>query len=173
MFSMEPVQVKMLARPYTVAKIVRGLTSFALVPLLLCCAVPAWGQDQTDADRRAREYFLKGKKAYQEGLFEEAMKNFKMARSVRPSPILEYNIARCHDKLTQHKEAIEAYKRYLVFSPEAPNRKSVEARIKALEELVRKKPAPVEPVPAAAPETPPATATEEPEEPGAPGAASV
>lgn len=86
----------MLARPHTV-RIVRGLAP-ALAALLLCCAAPAWAQSG-DADRQAREYFLKGKKAYQEGLFEEAMKNFKKARSVRPSPFLEYNIARCYDKL--------------------------------------------------------------------------
>ena len=133
-----------------------------LVALLLACASPVWAQE-SDKDTRAREYFLKGKKAYQQGLFEEAMKNFKMALAVRPSPVLEYNIGRCHDKLGQHKKAIASYKRYLVFRPDAPNRKTVEARITALEALVHK------PDPPTAPAAPVAPTAESPEEPGQPG----
>lgn len=136
-----------------------------LVALLLACAAPAWGQD-SDKNQRAREYFLKGKKAYQQGLYEEAMKNFRMALTVRPSPILEYNIGRCHDKLGQHKAAIRAYKRYLVFSPDAANRKTVEARIAALQALQRK-PAPPPPV---APVAPTSDKPVAPDEPGQPGA---
>ncbi len=156
----------------TILRITRSPTSLSalLVALLLACAAPAWGQGN-DKDRQAREFFLKGKKAYQQGLYEEAMKNFKAALDVRPSPILEYNIGRCHDKLGQQKEAIAAYKRYLVSRPNAPNRETVKARIAALEALVNKPDPPAAP---AAPETPAAPATPAaapPEEPGQPGAA--
>lgn len=146
-------------------RILGSLTSVipVLMALLLACATPAWAQD-SEINQRAREYFLKGKKAYQQGLYEEAMKNFQMALAVRPSPILEYNIGRCHDKLGQHKAAITAYKRYLVFSPNAPNRKTVEARIAALKALQpRPEPPPV------APAAPAVGKPETPDEPGQSG----
>ena len=145
----------------------RGLTTLSpfLVALALACAAPAWAQG-SDETRRAKEYFLKGKKAYEQGLYEEAMKNFKLARAVRPSPILEYNIARCFDKLGQTTEAINAYKRYLVFRPNASNRETVEARIAALKASSPRPVAPAPPTTTTAPAT-----TDEPEEPGQPGAA--
>jgi len=104
---------------------------------------------------RARELFNRGKEFYDQGQYEEAIGAFTAAGEIRPSPILDYNIARCHEKLGNSGEAVAAYERYLKATPGAANREEVERRVAALKRSVEAAPssgpAPGEPPGEAAP----------------------
>jgi hypothetical protein len=87
---------------------------------------------RADRDEEARKHFALGKERYSESRFEEAIVHFKAAAAIKPSPILDYNIGRCYDRLGQAQEAIEAYERYLSGKADAPNQAEVKARIETL-----------------------------------------
>lgn len=127
---------------------------------------------------RARELFNRGKEFYQQGQYEEAIGAFTAAGEIRPSPILDYNIARCHEMLGNNTEAVAAYERYLKAVPEAANRQEVEQRVAALKQPVKaapsSRPAAEEPpsgqaAPEGAAEPAPVPPPGRSEEPGAPG----
>jgi len=151
----------------------------------VCCLAMLISLGAGGQEDRARELFRRGKEFYAQAQYEEAIGAFKAAGLIRPSPMLDYNIARCHEKLGQVKEAIGAYQRYLKAKPYASNRDSVQQRIGELKQkLTAAPPAPADesgdhapdaeepasaPVaaPVAAP-PPPVTAPLQAEEPGAP-----
>lgn len=121
--------------------------TIALVCLLGVVAPPvARAADDRDV---ARVHFDAGKKFYDVGQYEFALKSFRSAYLAKADPVFLYNIAQCHRQLGQSQEAITYYKRYLAGSPEAPNRKEVEARISDLEQklLATRPTTPVSPKP--------------------------
>lgn len=85
-----------------------------------------------DADV-ARVHFDAGKKFYDVGEYQAALRHFKAAHLARPDPVFLYNIAQCHRQLGHVEEAVKAYRRYLSASPAATNRREVEQRITDLE----------------------------------------
>jgi tetratricopeptide (TPR) repeat protein len=125
----------------------------------------------------AKELFQQGKEHYSQGQYEKAIASFEAAGKIRPSPILDYNIARCHENLGNTQKAIEHYERYLEKKPDADNSAHVRERVATLKRAAApEKPAPADPSSAAPASTP--TPPEKPaavappgstEEPGAPG----
>jgi tetratricopeptide (TPR) repeat protein len=124
----------------------------------------------------AKELFQQGKEHYSQGQYEKAIASFEAAGKIRPSPILDYNIARCHENLGNTQKAIEYYERYLDKKPDADNSAQVRERVATLKRAAApEKPVPPDPSSAAnepemakeapPPVTPPGSA----EEPGAPG----
>lgn len=109
-----------------------------------------------DADARddARAHYLAGEKLYASGDFRAAIAEFAKADALAPSPILEFNIALCYEKLGDDAEALRRYRLYLREMPNAPNRAGVEAKIRALEAAAAKarQPAPPPRTPAPPPE---------------------
>lgn len=87
---------------------------------------------QEGSRARARVLFLKAKAAYRGGRFAAAIVAFRAAGRLRPSPLLTFNIARCHEKLGHARAAIGAYRRYLRARPRAKNRSKVQAQIALL-----------------------------------------
>jgi tetratricopeptide (TPR) repeat protein len=105
---------------------------------------------------RAREHFEKGRVHYELTEYEQALKQFKDAYRLVQDPVFLYNIAQCHWKLGQNKEAVDFYRNYLRRAPNAPNRADLEKRIAELESQ------PAAPPPRAEPPAPGAERTREP-----------
>ncbi|HLL25056.1 MAG TPA: hypothetical protein VK427_23135 [Kofleriaceae bacterium] len=81
------------------------------------------------ATARARALFATGKRHYELGEFTQALDLYKRAYRVKPLSAFQFNIAQCHRKLAQHREAVAMYQAYLVETPEAANRTLVESLI--------------------------------------------
>ncbi|MCC6749750.1 MAG: tetratricopeptide repeat-containing protein [Deltaproteobacteria bacterium] len=107
----------------------------AVLCLVLLGGEVAWALPPalaTAAREEARRLFLDGKAHYDAGRYARAKAAFRKAGALAPSPILDYNLARCHDRLGENAEAIRYYERYLGSAPEAAKRAEVETRLKAL-----------------------------------------
>ena len=83
--------------------------------------------------------------AYQAGVdafgqqdFDGALKLFDQAFKLDPSPILLYNIARCHEEMGTLDPAIRNFELYLVRAPDAPDRADVERRIRVMEAITNR-----------------------------------
>ena len=81
---------------------------------------------------RALDLFERGKAAYREGRFEEAVTLLTEAYALEPAPVLLYNLARAQEGLGAFAEAIEAYERYLAAEKEIPDRGAIEQKITSL-----------------------------------------
>jgi tetratricopeptide (TPR) repeat protein len=78
---------------------------------------------------RAKELFVTGNQHYQLGEFGPALELYRRAYQVKPLAEFLFNIAQCHRKLGQHKEAIAMYQSYLVGVPSAENKPLVDELI--------------------------------------------
>ncbi len=78
---------------------------------------------------RARALFGQGNQHYNLGEFAKALELYKRAYRVKALPAFLFNIAQCHRKLEQHREAVAMYQSYLVGVPDAPNKTIVESLI--------------------------------------------
>jgi tetratricopeptide (TPR) repeat protein len=107
----------------------------------------------------AHRLFLRGAAAYGDARYEEAVSLFEQAYAIAPEPTLLYNLALARERAGHVAAAIETYERFLVESPDAPERTEVERSIellrrhRALEDEVARRAAarataPVEPEPA-------------------------
>jgi tetratricopeptide (TPR) repeat protein len=101
--------------------------AFALVFVFLTSSARA--QENVAA---AREHFLKGTKAFDLGLYEDAIKEYMSAYQIKDDPAFLYNIAQAHRLAGHDAEALRFYRMYLTRAPDAPNRAQVEARISEL-----------------------------------------
>lgn len=112
----------------------RILLSIVVGLCLAVNALPARGESKQE---RARQHFIKAKAHYAAQRYRAAIGEFKRAGRVLPSPLLDYNIAKCYEGLGLSKEAVAHYARYLRRRPQAKNRPEVEARIAALRQLLK------------------------------------
>jgi tetratricopeptide (TPR) repeat protein len=135
-------------------------------------ATPPAASGTTD---RARQHYARGKELFAAAEYRQAIGEFAAADKLAPSPLLEFNIALCHERLLERGEAIRRYRLYLSRVPDAKNRADVEQRIARLEEAMKAEadarsapPAagavvPGAPVPGAPPTSPGATPTGDPD----------
>jgi hypothetical protein len=132
----------------------------------------SWGQADPKKEQ-AKQFFETGKRFYEMQNWRAAIDQFKQAAAILPSPILDYNIAICYEKLGKPRPAVKYYQRYLQQLPKADNRAEVEAKIAALEAQVAAIPAPAPaPAPAPTPGPTPAPGPAPAPPPAAPGAAN-
>jgi tetratricopeptide (TPR) repeat protein len=118
---------------------------------------------------KAREHFGKARIHYDLKEYGQALQEFKDAYRYVQDPVFLYNIAQCHWKLGQNREAVDFFKNYLRREPGARNRAEVERRIEELEKDLGANPTPpatpppstppVGPPPGPPPATPPPLAT--------------
>ena len=94
----------------------------------------ASAQNGTDAEAKA--LFQAGRFAFEDGRYEEALKNFERAYELSKRPQLLYNVGTAADRLRQNEKALKAFKEYLKKVPKSPNRREVEGRIRFLEKEV-------------------------------------
>jgi len=105
------------------------LTVLLLTVVGLCSA-------RADTPNTARAHFEKGSTAYDLGQFREAAREYEIAYRLKSDPALLYNIGQAYRFAGDAAEALRAYKAYLRRSPEAPNRREVDAQIAKLQRLV-------------------------------------
>lgn len=78
---------------------------------------------------RAKALFAVGNRHYELGEYPQALEIYKKAYRAKPLPAFQFNIAQCHRKLAQYREAIQMYQAYLVGVPDADNKALVESLI--------------------------------------------
>jgi tetratricopeptide (TPR) repeat protein len=106
-------------------------------------AAPAAAPASDDATMaQAKQHFETGRNAYNAGDYVTAIREFKAAESLRPSPILDYNIGLANEKLGKRRVAVKYYKRYLEEQPNAANKAEVEGKVAALEAEIAQSPPP-------------------------------
>ena len=70
--------------------------------------------------------------AFEDGRFADALGYFERSYELSRRPALLYNIGTAADRIRQNERALEAFEAYLEAVPDAPDRRSVEARIEVL-----------------------------------------
>jgi hypothetical protein len=91
---------------------------------------------------QAKQHFEAGRNAYNGGDYVGAIREFKAAEQLRPSPILDYNIGLANEKLGKRRVAVKYYKRYLEQQPNAANKAEVDQRVQSLEAAIAAQPPP-------------------------------
>jgi len=89
---------------------------------------------QSEADRKARELFERGRAAFREGQYRDAWENFREAYILSKRPELLYNVGQSADRMRMDRDALAAFKLYLEKLPNAENRREVESRVAYLED---------------------------------------
>ena len=109
------------------------LAASVAVAAALIIAPAAARAQQAGATNQARQHFTRGKELFASGEYRGAIAEFAAADKLAPSPLLEFNIALCHERLGERTEAVRRFKLYLERVPNAENRTAVEAKIGKLE----------------------------------------
>jgi tetratricopeptide (TPR) repeat protein len=78
---------------------------------------------------KAKALFAEGNEHYNLGEFAQALDKYKLAYRVKPLAAFQFNIAQCHRKLGQYQDAIAMYQAYLVGTPNATNKATIESLI--------------------------------------------
>lgn len=112
------------------------LAALALATCAAVTALPARAQDEA-TKARAKEAFQAGVADYGAGKYQDALTHFQEAQRLKPHPMVQVNIANCHDKLDQPIEAIFNYERFLDSGQANDDqRKEVAAALKRLRGMV-------------------------------------
>lgn len=90
---------------------------------------------ELDAQKRAREYYAKGKGAYDKGHYPEALEAFETAYDAKPHPAVLKSIAECHVQLGNMPAAIATLEKFLA-DPQASGKKEVERRLAEIKSLL-------------------------------------
>jgi tetratricopeptide (TPR) repeat protein len=127
----------------------------ALVTCLTFTAMVAWPQrasaqeaapaaaapaSDDQAMAQAKQHFEAGRAAYNAGDYAGSIREFKQAETLRPSPILDYNIGLANEKLGKRRVAVKYYRKYLELQPNAANKDEVNGRISALDAAIAQQP---------------------------------
>jgi hypothetical protein len=121
-------------------KFTAAVTLCAFVATTVFARAARAQDDATFAEAKA--HFEAGKNAFIARDYPGAIREFKLAESLRPSPILDYNIALAYAELHKPRVAANYFRRYLAGSPNAQNRADVERRIADLERQASAQPPP-------------------------------
>jgi tetratricopeptide (TPR) repeat protein len=107
------------------------MRGIAIAALLLCAS-------GASADDRAvaREHYIKGTKAFELGLYDEAITEYMAAYKAKDDPALLFNIAQSHRLAGHAAEALRFYRVYLAKNPNTRNRDEVQEKIVELQRLV-------------------------------------
>jgi len=92
---------------------------------------PAAAQETAD-DAAAREYFERGRSAFEQADYEAALVYFRHAYRLSHRAELQYNIGVAADRLQREDEALEAFEHYLEETDHAAREAEVRERIEAL-----------------------------------------
>jgi tetratricopeptide (TPR) repeat protein len=106
-----------------------------LLLALLCTPSIALADDAPD-DTVGREYFERGRAAFEEADYESALAYFRHAYELSGRAELQYNIGVAADRLQREDEALHAFRRYLEETKEPTREAEVRQRIDALERTI-------------------------------------
>jgi tetratricopeptide (TPR) repeat protein len=90
----------------------------------------------TPNDRAARDYFERGRTAFEEADYESALVYFRHAYRLSNRNELQYNIGVAADRLQREEEALEAFERYLEDAKNPERQAEVRERINALRQTI-------------------------------------
>lgn len=111
----------------------RCLVFASLAALAAMTPLPAFAQADTGADTDARAMFDEGRRAYDEGRFEDATRAFRRAYLLSPRYQLLYNIGQSELRAGRDGRALEAFEAFLRQArPDEPHRSEVEERARIL-----------------------------------------
>lgn len=115
-----------------------GWACAAILSLGLVCAAPASAQETAD-DAAAREYFERGRSAFEQADYEGALVYFRHAYRLSGRAALQYNIGVAADRLQREQEALEAFEFYLEETDDPTREAEVRGRIEALQQSIAEK----------------------------------
>lgn len=107
----------------------------ALCALVSLGAAPAAADDAT----RAKDIFKVAQKLYKEARYADAIAKFEEAYVLKPSPVIIYNIGKCHEQLGDVPKAMRSYRDYLRLAPDAKDKDTVGDAIANLERRLKEK----------------------------------
>ena len=119
------------------------------VLLLLVAGAVARAQGFEDPDTAAARRHSQRAQLYEQGHFADALAEFEVARRIKPLPALDYDVARCKERLEDWGGAADAYERYLAAAPDASDGPELKARVATLRERERALHPPLPPPPTA------------------------
>lgn len=92
----------------------------------------------TPGEPTGRDRVWKAVDLYADKRYAEALREFIGVYLDSPLPRLQFNIGRCHERLSQHREALRSYERFLATDPglTAALRTEVEASIARMRQLI-------------------------------------
>jgi tetratricopeptide (TPR) repeat protein len=109
------------------------MRAWSLTVLVLLCSPLVHAGGAEDVDREiARHHYEEGLRFYQANDYQGALKEFLLARQVMQAGALDFNIARCQDRLEQLSDAIASYQRYVDSTPTPADATEVRQRIGVL-----------------------------------------
>lgn len=112
------------------------LARLALLVALSLAALPAAAQTDSGSDEDARALFDRGRAAYEEERFEDAVRAFRRAYVLSPRYQLLYNIGQAELRAGHDDRALEAFEGYLRQAPEdAPQYSEVQERVRVLRSM--------------------------------------
>ena len=88
---------------------------------------------------KAKETFREAKALYKQRRYAAAVAKFEQAYELNPSPVVFFNIGRCHEQLGDVGKALRAYREYLRQSPSATDADAVSTTIGNLERRLRER----------------------------------
>jgi tetratricopeptide (TPR) repeat protein len=147
------------------------MRSLFILLVVLAAASPrvAVAQALDPDEEAARRHFERGLTHYDAGEYQAALDEFDAVKRFHDSPALDYNIARCYDRLERYQEAVTYYERYVSQKPDAADAAATRERIATLR--ARLAPPAAAPRPAPPSETPRPAPTVAPAPAPAPAAA--
>lgn len=120
----------------------RGTSSIAhalaLALGLFTLGASAWAGSQEEArdDEAGREYFERGRAAFEEADYERALVYFEHAHRLSRRGELKYNIGVACDRLQREEEALAAFEEYLATTPNPTREAEVRERMEALRQSI-------------------------------------
>lgn len=127
-----PANLYLVAMVGNLAKLVVGVGMFVALAVLSSTAL---AQKTTD-DNGGREYFERGRFAFEEADYETALAYFRHAYELSRRAELQYNIGVAADRLQREEEALDAFERYLAETEKPTRAAEVRQRIDALERSI-------------------------------------
>jgi tetratricopeptide (TPR) repeat protein len=115
--------------PRAAAGVLALIAALSIAPCAVAAESPAVQEEEQNI---ALELFKESEALYNEGDFERAAELLETAYEMYPEPTLLYNLARAREGQGQLIAAADAYERYLEGFPNAPDRGSIERRIRSL-----------------------------------------
>jgi tetratricopeptide (TPR) repeat protein len=110
-----------------------------LVALLLLSGSVARADDDPDTEA-ARRHFQRASELYDAHRYREAVREFEVAKKLKPLPEFDFNIGRAYDRLEDWPHAIEAYQQYLLRARNEADIAEVRARLAVLQARVPQSP---------------------------------
>jgi len=112
----------------------RFLLLFTILTTMLGLLTLAYSEEGPDKTDLARAHLRAGIAYYDDGKYDDAVKEMQVAYSLRPVPDLQYNLAQCFERLGRYEDAAVAYETYLGGRRDASDGAQVRVRIGHLRE---------------------------------------